>query len=480
VSSRRRWLYALGALLAMPFVAHGATIGCTRMSPPAIERALDEVTIASDDPSRRELGQSWARRRGEINEVRLVGSPEAIGYANVRLLYDQQVAIERELHDQFAEFVPWSPVRALVVDVARLRFRSLDRSLSPSYRREVAAQALAFHPDPFDGLMDTYQRFVFLHSLYDIMLSFERSPLIGCTSFVVGSVEEGEPILVGRNFDFEGPAVLDAHKAVYLVFEEGGAIPYASVSWPGFIGATSGMNREGVTVVIHGARAGEVRTNGAPVVQTVREVLARAHTTREALRVIAAHDPMVPHMLLVTDALGDAVAIERIPGQPPHVRTRQGRVLPLTNHLEGPAADDPKNRHVETNTSTLARRARLDELLTSLPSHVQPADAMRILRDKQAAGGEALPLGHRHAIDALIATHSLVMDVTSRVLWVSEGPHAMGRFLRFDLRELLRPDYRPTGPASVESLPSDDIAEDGRYDQWVRDGSTHPSVGASE
>jgi len=48
-----------------------------------------------------------------------------------------------------------------------------------------------------------------------------------------------------------------------------------------------------------------------------------------------------------------------------------------------------------------------------------------------------LPMGNRGTIDAVIATHAVVMDGTARVLWVSEGPHLMGRFIRFDLAKLL-------------------------------------------
>lgn len=471
---RRRWVAVLVALVAIPFAGHGAVLGCTSMSPPAVEVSPLAIRTAPDDPDRRELGRAWARKRGAITEIRLEGDPTEMGYAHMRLLYDDAVAIERDLHDQFAHFVPYQAARTLIVDLARLRFSGLDRRLSPGYRREIAAQALAFQPDPFTGLMDTYPRFVFLHSLYDIMLSFERSPLIGCTSFVIdGTKTANGHTLVGRNFDFEGPQILDDAKAVFLVLEDD-RIPFASVSWPGFVGTTSGMNADGLTIVIHGARAGQTEAHGQPVAQTVRELLSTSHTTRQALAELERHDPMVPHMLLIADGTGDAVAVERVPGRAPFARAITGATLPLTNHLEGPSAGDPKNHAVMDATSTLPRRARLDELLDEIDG-ASPADAVAILRDRRAPGGRDLPLGHRDAIDALIATHSVIMDATDRVLWVSEGPHATGRFIRFELKELLAPDYRPSGPARVESLPADDIRQDGRYDQWVRGGRSHPS-----
>jgi hypothetical protein len=473
---RRRALIAVAALAIAPFALHfGVQLG-TAMDPPPIELAPAEVTQAADDPARRELGRSWARKRGAINEVRLEGSPVDLGANNVRLLYDEQVAIERDLHDQFSHYVPYAAARLLIVDMARLRFRNLEENLRPGHLEEIAAQAAAFAPDPFTGLMGTYQRFVFLHSLYDIMLSFERSPLVGCTSFVLGGATTADGhTLVGRNFDFEGPQVLDDKKAVFLVLEDG-RIPYASVSWPGFIGAASGMNYEGLAIVIHGARAGEPRETGEPVAQTVRDLLSRARTTREALTMLSRRDPMVSHMLLIADATGDAAIAERVPGMPLYVRAAAGPRVPLTNHLEGPFADDPKNHEVMRSTSTLPRRRRLDELLANVPQAANVQDALNILRDKRTTDNQPLPLGHRSAIDALISTHSIVMDTTGRVLWVGEGPHLTGRFVRFDLAELLAPGYRPSGPARVETLPEDDIVRDGRYDAWVEAGSRHSGV----
>jgi isopenicillin-N N-acyltransferase-like protein len=147
--------------------------------------------------------------------------------------------------------------------------------------------------------------------------------------------------------------------------------------------------------------------------------------------------------------------------------------VPLTNHLEGPLAKDPANLRVEATTSTWPRRKRLDELLANLPPGATVQDAVRVLRDKLGPGGERLPLGDRRTLDALIATHGVVMDATAKALWVSEGPHLTGRFVRFDLARLLAPEYPPGSDTTVETVPADPIADSGEYDAWVRSGSPH-------
>jgi len=67
-----------------------------------------------------------------------------------------------------------------------------------------------------------------------------------------------------------------------------------------------------------------------------------------------------------------------------------------------------------------------------------------------------LPLGDRRAIDARIATHGVVMDATARVMWVSEGPHLSGRFIRFDIGRLLDAGYDPRGDHDVVASSRDD------------------------
>jgi hypothetical protein len=149
--------------------------------------------------------------------------------------------------------------------------------------------------------------------------------------------------------------------------------------------------------------------------------------------------------------------------------------VPLTNSFEGPFATDPANVRVETVTSTRPRRIRLDELLANLPKGASVQEIVSVLRDKKAIGGGDAPLGDRKTLDALIATHSVVMDTTSKSLWVSEGPHLAGRYIRFDLAELLDPAFNPEleDTLNIDTLPEDDIMKNGRYNSWVRNGSSH-------
>ncbi len=459
----RRKLIAIGVLLGGPLVLHWTVLATTGFSPPQVH-APQEAVVERDGV--RFVGPAYTTLRAGVREAYLAGDAEQIGARHARLLGDHMTADENALWGSFEHFVPLSPVRALIMDISRVRYRHIEDNVPEARRLELAAAAQAFSPDPNASHMPTYQRVVFLHSVYDISLSFEHSPLIGCSAFALGpaATKDGH-VLVGRAFDMEIGDVFDLDKVVDFVREDG-RIPYASVGWPGLSGVLTGMNAEGVTVLVNGARAGEPRTAGLPVVFSLREVLQSAHDASEAVAVLSKQEVMVSHIVFVADAKGSFAVVERAPGHAAFVRrdfADPNRVA-VTNHFEGDLKDDPKNLAVREHTTTLPRRARLDEMLSAVaPASADVASALGMLRDHECAGGIKCPLGDRRAIDALIATHGVIADATDRVLWVSKGPHLSGEFVRFDLKTVFEPGHDPTRDPPPETMPADPILADGRY-----------------
>lgn len=483
-----RAVIVLGLVLgALGVVAHLAVDRIATVSPPKL--APLQLTRREEGPAIR-AGRGWTIHRG-VQIVSLAGSPEEIGTEHSTLLQEGMQENERVLWDGFRAILPFPPARVLLFDVGRVRYRDVARSFPEARLREVAAEARAFQPDPFADELPTFTRMVMLHALYDIALGFESSPLLGCTSFGLGpEITADGHVLFARAFDFEAHDVFDKNKAVFVV-RESGRIPFASVAWPGFVGVVTGMNAEGVAVAAHGGRAREPASEGVPVAFSLREALATARTADQAADVLAKQPVMVSHIVFVGDRSGRFLVVERAPGVPAHVRP--GTVAPgraaVTNHFEGPLAHDPRDERVRKTTTTLARRARIDEMLRELPMRgssvtdrpgVTVPDAVAMLRDRTCAGGEACPLGDRRAIDAFIATHGVVFDLTSRAMWVSEGPRLSGRFVKIDLPSLVsRGDVPPDLTDELEVVPADPALWDGRYDEGrARAGA--PLLGGSE
>jgi hypothetical protein len=447
---------AIGVLTAFAVVAHLVVARATRIDPPQVSTPQGKVEHPTEGV--RSFGHSHASKHGGIWLVELSGTPEQIGYAHSRLMYPEMVDNEAVLYQELDRHVPLWPLRRLLLDVAQVRYRQVDRGMSDARRQEIAAGARGFSPDPYADRFPTYQRFLYLNALYDISLSFEHSPLIGCTTFTLsGAAAADGHALLARNFDFEVDDVFDRDKAVFLVHEDG-KIPFASVAWPGLVGVVSGMNAEGVAIVVHGGRAGEPTAYGEPVVHALRRVLSTARTSDEAVRALSEGKPMVSHIVIVTDRAGKAQVVERVPGRDQWVRALGERAA-VTNHFEGPAAQDPKNLVVRAKTSTLPRAARGKELVEKLDHPATVKDAVAMLRDRRAAGGGELPLGDRRAIDAIIATHGVVFDTTAKELWVSEGPHLLGRFVRFSLEK---------GGGPVATIAADPLATSEEYRRFVR------------
>ncbi len=465
---RRRWGTLTLATLLLALAALHVGVGArARLTPPSVQ--LPSGAETRPTPLLRRFADSYALSRGKLLEVGLRGTPEQIGFAHARLLYPEMVQNEGILLGRFREQVSNPVLRNVLLDLAELRYAHVDRGMSPARLREIAAGARGFEPDPYRAVFPTYQRFVYLNALYDIALSFEHSPLIGCTTFTLGGdALVGGGGILARAFDFEVDEVFDDHKAVFFV-QESGQIPFASVAWPGLIGVVSGMNAEGVAVVVHGARGGQPRAQGEPVVHALRRVLSTAHTTEEALNALAAQPALVSHIVILTDRTGHAAAVERVPGEPNFVRFLAPKAA-TTNHFEGPRAGDLKNLRVRAQTSTLPRRTRGDELLSRLPDRLTApeavTDAVALLRDRKGTGERALALGDRSAINALIATHGVVMDTGRRMLWVSESPHLLGRFVGFDLNRVFDPSYAPEQAPPLLGIPEDPLLTSGDYERY--------------
>jgi isopenicillin-N N-acyltransferase-like protein len=159
--------------------------------------------------------------------------------------------------------------------------------------------------------------------------------------------------------------------------------------------------------------------------------------------------------------------IERAPGVPAFVReSKDPSRIAVTNHFEGPLADDPRDVRVRATTTTLPRRARAEELVASvMPGSASVSRAIAMLRDHGCAGGESCALGDRRALDAFIATHGVVFDLTARALWVSEGPHLSGRFVKIDLGTIVSTREGIVPTLELETVAADEVMSDGRYEE---------------
>ena len=440
-SRGRRVLIGGGVFVIALCIGYAGFVRATRIDPPVIDaavRARAELPLEVKG-TRAYVGGSWMGRERGVWEIHLYGEPYAMGWAHGRLGEQLHLLQEDYLFGEFEKYVPSKMARFAIKNLVRFGYRKLGDYIPRARAEELAGEAAA-DADLHADFLPIYHRLVYYHSLHDITQAIEHSPLLGCSAFAAsgGATTTGH-LIIGRNFDFEGPEPFDKEKAV-LFFHPQGKLAFASVAWTGMTGVVTGINAEQIFVSINAARTEDKGKVGMPVELLMRQIMEEARSIDDVVRLVKETPVLVPDFYLVGDGkTGESAVIERSPTRI-EVRKAHADVSILTNHALTPAfAADAENDRLKRYLTSGARFRRLDELVRRFRGTIDPKRTLEILRDKRGAGGETLGLGNRNALDAIIATHSVIVDATSMTLWVSAGPHLLGRFVGYDLKKELGP-----------------------------------------
>ena len=458
-------------------------------------------------------GDCSLSHRGPLAVVRLAGSPYAQGACSGRLLGGRVARVSASLTATIDETVPLGGMIARALHHVRLRwrFRLLDDGTPDADLAEVsgivrgAGQAGAGGAPGFEDL-------VRVQAALDVGQPPPWTPGAGYQAVarglsfaVVGGAPTGESqhsgsgsaagsgkgsgkgtgtaaaaartraprlptrtpdhrFLLGRSFGLPGAgdggeSAQDA-PVVSLVHPDG-AIAYASVGWPGLVGVVTGMNAQGIAVLVNPAASSDVRIVRAaePIALIARDVMERAHTLDEAIAIVEHSSPLGAAGFLLADGRSRALAwVERSPGRVRVVRSPSppsfGDVL-----ITEPFLQDPDNDRARRSRPSPGRVSRAADLARRAQA-AGPADVVAILRDAAEVDGSGLPAGHRGAIDDPEAVHTAVLDPVGMTLWVADGPGAGARFRAFDLASLL-------GAAAQRAVPPADVPADPARDPAV-------------
>jgi hypothetical protein len=224
-----------------------------------------------------------------------------------------------------------------------------------------------------------------------------------------------------------------------ILCEPDNGIPFVSLAWASMAGVVSGMNRAGISVTINGAPSSLPGETATPVALVARDVLQKAHNLDETLKIIRDARVFVSTLWLIgSRADGRFIVVEKTP-QATNVREPEGDFIVSANHFQtDKLKDDSRNlRYLEEATST-PRYQRMTELLQTNHGSINAAIAADMLRDRKLPGGKFPGNGHRSTLNALIATHSTVMDLTAGIFWAASPPHQLGRLVAFDVNDFDR------------------------------------------
>ncbi|MEM6295501.1 MAG: C45 family autoproteolytic acyltransferase/hydrolase [Myxococcota bacterium] len=454
-------LRAVGVLAGLAFVfvalSYSGYIGFTDLDGPEVSVAPSTFTVEETGRTVR-YGRSGLTRNGQIWQMHLEGSPIEIGDAHGRLASRLFGELDASMQG-FIENRYGSPVEQWTASMLlRWDYRAADEFLDEERREELAALAAAV-PEAGGDRMSAYQRLFLYQCMHGLAQRLEDVVLEGsmfaASTKRPGSSERGN-LVIGRTLSVDTDGELDVAPIVTVVRPDG-RYPYVSVGWAGLVGVVTGVNARGIFVSVNAARADEPLDDGAPLPLVLRSVLERADTLEAAAAMLQEAKLRTSAVVLVGDGVQrKSMVLELAARGREDRRTGRGEddaVVWATNHMLKEAFEgDLQNDWVRRYTSSGYRYDRLEELLTA-GGPIDPQRAADVLRDRRGLGGSVLGLGNRNALENLAITHSVIVDATAMVLWVAEGPSALGRFQAFDLRAMLG---RERGPAA----PLDDLAPD--------------------
>jgi len=406
------------------------------------------------------LGQSWVTRREGLLVIRLKGAPFDIGYASGKLLEKEMHTLEDEFLAMVRGYVPQQWKLNALKNYVIFRNRKLSAYVSEDYRLQIFGTTLGCS-DTHPELGNYYNRLLNYHAAHDISYMMIDNPLVskaGCTAFGAwgGATKDGH-LITGRNFDWEAAEVFSRDRVVILCEPDHG-IPFISLAWASMAGVVSGMNRAGVSVTINGAPSSLPGETATPVAMVARDVLQKAHNLDETLKIIRDSRVFVSTLWLIgSRADGKFIVVEKTP-QATNVREPEGDFIVSANHFQtDKLKDDSRNvRYLEEATST-PRYQRMTELLQTNHSKIDVSLTAEMLRDRKLPGGKFPGNGHRSTLNALIATHTTVMDLTEGIFWAASPPNQLGRFVAFDVNDF---DHE----LPERQVPADAMLESGEYE----------------
>ncbi len=273
------------------------------------------------------------------------------------------------------------------------------------------------------------------------------APILGrlaCSSFVLCGTrtESGSP-LHGRNLDYllsdgfvdpEGivPRLLREHLILFVVRPRQGR-PFASVAWPGFIGAVTALNRDGLSLACLTSTVPRETPNGIPLPLLYRLMAQYAGTVDEAEWMVRGARRTIGNNLTVSAADGDAKLFEFTPDRLAVRQPRDG-VLRATNHFQDAWMAERQVGWVIPNSNL--RLSRLGDLFgdgRASDEQFSLAQAQEALIDTCSSGGES----EWDTIRNPGTIYSTVADPSRLILWVRNDAGADRPFVRVDLAQLL-------------------------------------------
>ncbi len=254
----------------------------------------------------------------------------------------------------------------------------------------------------------------------------DLTPMTACSTIALPARAAPDDVArFGRTLDFDSLGVADA-ETVVLVFHPKDRYAFAAVTWPGLIGALSGMNEHGLTLAnMEVSREGSI-PHAMPYMLLYRTVLERCRTVDEAIALLGKTGRQTANNLMLMDAKGNRAVVEITPARITVRRAPESAALISTNHQRGRDLDTP------------GRCDRFDRLHDAAADGFGRIDLRRMqqLLDRVSDGDRTL--------------QAMIFEPANRVIHLAAGSHATRQaYQRIDLKPYF--DAGPNAAAATKS-----------------------------
>lgn len=409
----------------------------THLAPPQVKAdPFSQNDVIQDEDSILHLANNFLLKNDlGLYEMYLEGDGYERGLAHGILCKDLILYQEGVFIKQLKQIIPNERYLSMLKYATLFFNRHMPEYIPTEYLEEIYGISKA-HPDSFNFIGDKYDRVLNYHAAHDIGHTMQQYMLVGCTSFSAwdGYTKDSQ-IVVGRNFDFYMGDDFARNKVVSF-FNPDSGYAFATVSWPGFIGAVSGMNLEGLAITINASAGSPPTSTKMPIAILVREILQKASNIDEALAICKKRETFVSESILVSSAKDrKTVIIEKSPTILGVFERNESRIS-CSNHYQSKAFEnDEWNKDNIQNSDSPYRLARMNELMDQYPN-MDVEDVAAILRSKEGLFGVDIGLGNQKSVNQLICHHAVIFKPEERKMWVSAPPYNLGAFACYDLKEI--------------------------------------------
>ncbi|RUT70684.1 acyl-CoA--6-aminopenicillanic acid acyl-transferase [Flavobacterium cupreum] len=392
---------------------------------PIVTKVSDSIFLSGKN--------SLLKNKQGLWELYVEGNPLEIGLTTGALSDSLLKKQEQIFFSRIEDFVPSKFRQRLLRNFLQWYNRKLYQNVPTEYQTEIyGVSQYASHN--FDNLAPQYQRNLYLHAAHDIGHALQDLALVGCSSFATwGEKSEDGNLILGRNFDFYVNDAFAENKIVAFINPKEGH-PFMMVTWPGMIGAVSGMNKEGLTVTINAGKSKIPITAKTPISILTREILQHAANIDEAIAIAKKRKVFVSESIMVGSAQDNkAVLIEVSPEKMDVFDVPNTNQLICSNHFQSDTfKNDERNQMQIANSHSKYRFDRMQELIAESPK-INPEIASQILRNRDGLHNIALGYGNEKALNQLMAHHGIIFKPQEKMVWVSANPYQMGEFVCYNL-----------------------------------------------